>query len=202
VTLIAVTKTVDTEVIRDLIHLGVSDFGESRPQQLWKRAEEFPSARWHLIGPLQTNKVARTIPMLTCLHSLDRMNLAEAVSKEAVRRSINLSVFMEIKLTEEATKHGFSVEEAMSLASTIDNLPGINVVGLMGMAAAEADPEATRASFRKLTHLQNELQQIGLSLPSLSMGMSGDFEIAVEEGATHVRIGSALFAGLPQREIP
>lgn len=200
VTLVAVTKTADVPAIRVLFDLGVRDFGESRPQVLWNKQPQLPSdTRWHLIGHLQTNKVRRTLPMIDCLHSLDRIPLAEVVSEEAQRLGRAIPVTLQVNLTQEIAKHGFSASDLLAQYRQIVALPGLKIEGLMTMARVEEDPELCRPTFASLRQLRDQLRAEftdGPPLPILSMGMSHDFVVAVEEGATHVRVGSALFEGL------
>jgi len=196
VLLIAVTKYVSNEIAAALVELGVHDLAESRPQELWKKAEAVPDARWHLVGHLQTNKVRRTLPLAALIHSIDRWELAEEISKEAVRQKLNVRGLVEVKLTSEEAKHGFDADELRRRWKELRASPGLTIDGLMGMAALEAGEDACRAAFRVLRRLRDSLATPDDPLPILSMGMSGDFEIAIEEGATHIRVGSALFKSL------
>lgn len=197
VTLVAVTKYVDSSIAQFLVDLGHSDLAESRPQELWKKAAEVAGdVRWHFVGHLQTNKVKRTLPLVSLAHSIDRMDLATEVSKEASKSGSAVRSLLEVKLTNEESKHGFEPHEVRSRWMDLLQLPGLQIVGLMGMAALEADDGACRAAFRSLRSLRDILKTPDHPLPILSMGMSDDFEIAIEEGSTHVRIGSALFEGL------
>lgn len=197
VTLVAVTKYVDSSVAQSLVDLGHLDLAESRPQELWKKAAEVAGdVRWHFVGHLQTNKVKRTLPLVSLIHSIDRMELAREVSIEAMKQGRVVRGLLEVKLTDEEAKHGFAPHEIRSLWMDLLQLPGIQIEGLMGMAALDADDEACRAAFRSLKSLRDILKTPEHPLPILSMGMSDDFEIAIEEGTTHVRIGSALFEGL------
>ena len=195
--LVGVTKYVGPDVAKALAELGVHDLAESRPQELWKKADAVPEARWHLVGHLQTNKVRRTLPSAALIHSIDRWELAEAISSEAVKQRLEVRGLVEVKLTTEPTKHGFDAEELRLRWEDLRSLPGLTIDGLMGMAALGADEAGRRTAFRRLRELRVELHSSDDPLPILSMGMSDDFEIAIEEGATHLRIGSALFEGLP-----
>ena len=196
--LVAVTKYVRPEIARALYELGVHDLAESRPQELWKKAEAVTDARWHLVGHLQTNKVRRTLPLVLLVHSIDRWELAEEISREAVKQNREVRGLIEVKLTQEATKHGFDADELRSRWNDLRSLPGLTIDGLMGMAALDADDTGVRRAFRILRDLRDGLRPPDDPLPILSMGMSDDFEIAIEEGATHIRIGSALFEGLSE----
>jgi pyridoxal phosphate enzyme (YggS family) len=200
VRLVAVTKSAPIQAVRDLYALGLRDFGESRPQAIWERRPLLPSdVRWHLIGNWQTNKVRRTIPLIEAAHSIDRRPLAEAVSAEALRCGRRLPVMLEVKLASDERKHGFSPEDLREQYPLLLNLKGIDIVGLMTMAPWTSDVEVCRGVFRRLRLLRDELRDRvseGPKLESLSMGMSNDFETAIEEGATHVRVGGLLFEGL------
>jgi hypothetical protein len=188
VTLVAVTKTVPVEVAAELAALGVRDLGENRPQELWRKAEALKDVRWHLIGHLQRNKVERTLPLVHRIHSVDSLRLLEAIDAAGPAE-----VLLEFNCSGEASKGGFAPSEAPVLRDALPRLKQARVVGLMTMAALEDDPERCRPTFQALRRLRDELGP----LPELSMGMSNDFEVAVEEGATLIRIGTALFEGLP-----
>ena len=198
VTLVAVTKTVPADVAALLPELGVNDLGENRPQELWRKAEAIPSGvRWHLIGHLQRNKIERTLPLLHRLHSVDSTRLLGAL--DAVEQPRPVEVMLEVNCSGESSKQGFAPAEVPALAPTLRALRNVRVVGLMTMAAHEDDPERCRPSFALLRRLLDELRQLAGDahpLSELSMGMSNDFEVAIEEGATAVRLGSVLFEGV------
>jgi pyridoxal phosphate enzyme (YggS family) len=201
VRLVAVTKTVSPAVAALLPGLGVADLGESRPQELWRKAAALPaSVRWHLIGHLQRNKVERTLPLVTMVHSVDSPRLLDALEAEAGKRPGEpVSVLLEVNASREADKHGFAPEELPALAGRIATVTLLRVTGLMTMAAITGDPEQCRPTFAELRRLRDELNAElppERRLTELSMGMSNDFEVAVEEGATLVRLGSVLFEGL------
>jgi pyridoxal phosphate enzyme (YggS family) len=197
VTLVAVTKTVSAATAALLPEVGVLDLGENRPQELWaKSAALAADVRWHLIGHLQRNKVERTLPLTHLIHSVDSLRLLHAVEQASAGRASPVDVLLEVNCSGEASKHGFSLAEVPGLAEPLAALRGVRVCGLMTMAAPEEDPERARPAFALLRRLRDELRQ-GVPahpLTELSMGMSGDFEVAVEEGATLVRLGSVLFA--------
>jgi pyridoxal phosphate enzyme (YggS family) len=196
VTIVAVTKTVTTAIAACLPELGLIDLGENRPQELWKKATAIPHARWHLIGHLQRNKIERTVPRVTLIHSVDSSRLLSALD-EYGRRTHPVPVLLQFNCSRESSKQGFPPEEADSLADLLPHYSGVNILGLMTLAAWESNPQDTRPVFAELRQLRERLRQrTGLPLPHLSMGMSNDFEVAVEEGATLVRLGSVLFAGL------
>lgn len=200
VRLVAVTKYVDVPVIEELYELGLRDFGESRPQSLWEKQPRLAGdVRWHLIGSWQTNKVRRTIPLVELVHSIDRAALAELVSAEAVRAGRKLDVLLEVKLAADESKHGYRPDDLRREFDQLRALPGMEVRGLMTMASLTADEGEIRTTFAQLRSLRDELREHArLEAPWgwLSMGMSHDFEIAIEEGATHVRVGSSLFEGI------
>jgi pyridoxal phosphate enzyme (YggS family) len=198
VTLVAVTKTVSVEVAAALTELGVSDLGESRPQELWHKAEALPrTLRWHLIGHLQRNKIERTLPLVCCIHSVDSLRLLTALESEAERQQRSVKALLEVNCSGEVSKQGLGPAELSELVPALVPLKRVDVVGLMTMAAPENDPQRCRPTFRLLRELRDQLQDgLGRPLPELSMGMSNDFEVAVEEGATLVRLGSVLFEGM------
>ncbi len=203
VTLVAVTKTVGIEVAALFPELGVRDLGESRPQELWRKAEAIPGARWHLIGHLQRNKVERTLPLVHLIHSVDSERLLDAIQREARRSGNPADVLLEVNLSREPKKNGFAKEQLFALEPAVIRARGYAIIGgLMTMAAYSDDPETARATFAELRQLCDELRvrwnELGANLTQLSMGMTNDFEVAIEEGATIVRIGSALFEGLPE----
>jgi pyridoxal phosphate enzyme (YggS family) len=199
VTLVAVTKTIPVEVAALLPGLGLLDLGENRPQELWRKAAALPAAvRWHLVGHLQRNKVERTLPLVSRIHSVDSLRLLHALEEEAGRRQSGVEVLLEVNASREASKHGFAPEDLPGLAPALAGLRHVRVGGLMTMAAYEEDPERCRPTFAALRGLRDRLQaELGPAHPlaHLSMGMSNDFEVAVEEGATLVRLGTVLFEG-------
>lgn len=201
VTLIAVTKTVSSDVARLLPGLGVVHLGESRPQELWRKAAALPTGIfWHQVGHLQRNKVERTLPLVHLIHSVDSPRLLAEIDAEAHHQRRRVEVLLEVNASGEEAKHGFGPDELTDLADEIRALQNVSVRGLMTMAAYEDDPERCRATFVLLRQLRDDLQrQLGENypLPHLSMGMSNDFEIAIEEGATMIRLGTVLFEGLP-----
>jgi pyridoxal phosphate enzyme (YggS family) len=198
VTLIAVTKTVSVEIAALLPELSVLDLGESRPQELWRKAAALPrTVRWHLIGHLQRNKIERTLPLVHRLHSVDSDRLLTALDDVDLGRP--LEVMLEFNCGGEASKLGFAPEQAGSLVPVLRSLKRVRVVGLMTMAPFEDDPARCRPVFVRLRQLREQLRgEVGALHPlgELSMGMSNDFEVAVEEGATAVRLGTVLFEGI------
>jgi pyridoxal phosphate enzyme (YggS family) len=201
VRLVAVTKYAQIDWVRALVDLGCRDLGESRPQQLIERAEILgPEIRWHLIGHLQRNKVRRILPIVDLIHSVDSLRLLAEIERIAGDLSLRPRVLIEVNLIRDSKKHGFMQEE---LTSAWDQIaphasPGgplaTQVQGLMAMAAFTENPEEARPAFRDLRQLRDRLAERSTGpIPELSMGMTGDFEVAIEEGATLVRIGSALW---------
>jgi pyridoxal phosphate enzyme (YggS family) len=202
VTLVAVTKTVSPSVVQQLVDLGVRDLGENRPQELWRKAAAVRGEiRWHLVGHLQRNKIERTAPLVHLVHSVDSLRLLQALEQEAEVRGRPLEVLLECNASEEATKQGFSLGEVAGLVPALAELRHVHVRGLMTMAAFAEDPESCRSTFAALRHLCDTLRPRLTSphrLDHLSMGMSNDFEVAIEEGATLIRLGTVLFEGLSE----
>ena len=198
VTLVAVTKSVSAEIAALLPELGVFDLGENRPQELWRKAEILPrEVRWHLIGHLQRNKVERTLPLAHLVHAVDSVRLLQSIEKEAASQARSVLVLLEVNASSEASKQGFAPAEIADLLPVLRELRHVQVRGLMTMAALQ-EPEACRPTFATLRTLRDQLQA---DLPNqridqLSMGMSNDFEIAIEEGATLIRLGTVLLEGV------
>ncbi len=197
--LVAVTKYADLAWVRQLPALGVRILGESRPQQLIERARE-PGAdvEWHLIGHLQRNKVRPVLPVAALIHSVDSLRLLQRIDQLAAEMQLRPRVLLEVNVTGESSKDGFAPLELSDAWGTIAALSHVRIEGLMTMAALVDEPESARPAFERLRMFRDELQRLapGHSLPELSMGMSNDFEVAIEEGATYVRVGSLLFEGL------
>jgi PLP dependent protein len=207
VLLVAVTKYVAADWIRPLVAAGCRDLGESRPQHLWEKATMFsdPPIRWHLIGHLQRNKIRRTLPLTHLIHSVDSPRLLAEIDQEASQGNDGdqekraVSVLLEVNVSGESAKHGFAPEAIEPLVERLAEYPNVAVRGLMCMAGLEGDALAARHDFATLRRLRDRLLPRcppNVSLDELSMGMSGDFEAAIEEGATIVRVGSALFEGI------
>jgi pyridoxal phosphate enzyme (YggS family) len=199
--LIAVTKKTPLEWVRALVACGVRDLGENYPQELWPRsealAEQKDSIRWHLIGHLQSNKVKKTLPLVRLIHSVDSLKLLRALDEAARALTDPPSVCLQVNTSGEPSKHGWTPEEILSDAESIRSCKTIPVIGLMTMAALGTTAETARGSFARLRELRDRLQrEADLPLLELSMGMSNDFETAIEEGATLLRIGSGLFEGV------
>ncbi len=201
VTLVAVTKTVDAGLARMLYELGVTALGENRLQEAQTKAAQLAGfqIRWHMIGHLQTNKARSAVRLFSLIHSVDGPHLAEALQKRAGRVGLTVPGLIEVNTSGEASKFGVPPEGAVELAQTVDSCANLELRGLMTMAPIAARAEETRPCFRRLRELRDRLNGSGgLSRPltELSMGMTQDFEVAIEEGATLVRIGSALFRGI------
>lgn len=201
VRLIAVTKYVDEPAIRAVVDAGCHTLGESRPQQLWDRAERLADldVAWHLIGHLQRNKVRRTLPLAAMVESVDTPQLLEAIDRVAGELALRTAVLLEVNVSGEEAKYGLAPGDVDPLLARLPEYPHVEVRGLMCMAGLNSGPEQTRREFAALRELRDRLRPDsppGVSLDELSMGMSGDYEAAIEEGATMVRIGSALFEGL------
>jgi hypothetical protein len=197
VRLLAVSKTKPAEQIREAYAAGQRDFGENYVQELCAKAAalaDLTDIRFHLIGPLQRNKVKLVVPVVSLVHTVDRASLAEELSKRAAAAGRMLPVLLEVNVSGEASKAGCSPEEAPSLAAAVRELPGVALRGLMTIPPDTEDRELARPYFRRLRELRDAL---GADLPELSMGMSHDFEIAIEEGATIVRVGTAIFGARP-----
>lgn len=201
VTIVGVTKYVDLETTAALVAAGCTDLGESRPQLLCDKAAGLAassSVRWHLIGPLQRNKVRRTLQTATVIHSIDNLKLLRYLDVIAGELNAAPQILIEVNISGDASKHGFTPDDLLRDATALCAVRHARPVGLMGMAGLDSDGDQTHREFAALRQLRDRLtQQTGLTLPELSMGMSGDFEAAIAEGATMVRIGSRLFAGLP-----
>ena len=197
VTLVAVTKSVSPRVATLLPGLGVRDLGESRPQEQWKKAAAISGVNWHFIGHLQRNKLERTMPLVSLIHSVDSVRLLTALDAFGREQNSMVRALLEVNCSREPAKGGFAPEELASILQSVSSESGVQIEGLMTMASHYDNPERCRPTFSELRSLRDDMRtRTGLSLPQLSMGMSNDFEIAIEEGATLVRIGTTLFEGL------
>lgn len=201
VLIVAVTKTVDVELIRGVYELGLKTFGENRVQEARAKMGKLrlPLVRWELIGHLQTNKVARAVELFDRIQSVDSVHLAEALEERAAQLDRELPILLEVNVAGEASKYGLAPAEVVAAARAIAVLPHLRVGGLMTVAPLVSDPDQARPVFRQLSELRDRLR---VEVPAgdwqhLSMGMTDDFEVAIEEGATLVRIGRALFGARP-----
>lgn len=193
VTIVAVTKTWPADVAAAALSAGVTDLGENRAQELaQKRAIVDENARWHFVGHLQTNKVRR-VAGVTLIHSVDRFGLGEAIARRAMEMDIVQEVLLEVNVSGEASKHGVAPERMAALAEQLLGLDGLRVRGLMTVPPLPEQPESSRPYFAQLMTLRDQLQRTAPGAMELSMGMTRDFEVAVEEGATIVRVGEAIF---------
>jgi pyridoxal phosphate enzyme (YggS family) len=196
VRLVAVTKGVDPERIREALALGIVDLGENRIQEaLPKIAALGPAPRWHLVGHLQRNKVGRAIEVFALIHSVDSVRLAEEIARRAGVLGRDIPVLLQVNVAGEPGKHGFAPEEVRDAARRIAGSPGVRVRGLMTIAPLADDPETVRPMFRRLRRLSEEVRAEVSDADELSMGMSQDYEVAIEEGATLIRVGRAIFGG-------
>ncbi|WP_121009982.1 YggS family pyridoxal phosphate-dependent enzyme [Hydrogenivirga caldilitoris] len=196
VTLLGASKTVPPERIRAFYGCGLRTFGENRVQEFLKKYEALAGLTidWHFIGRLQTNKVKHLVGKVSLIHSLDRVSLAEEIQKRAQKADLVQRVLIEVNMGGEETKGGVSPKEVFGLFTHIQNLPNLKVEGLMTIPPYRENQEEVRPFFRGLRELKEELEhRFGVRLKHLSMGMSHDFEVAIEEGATIVRIGTMLF---------
>lgn len=198
VTLIGVTKTVSSEMAAEALDSGVLDLGENKVQELNKKYEVLgKKARWHLIGTLQTNKVKYIINKTTLIHSLDRLSLAEEIDKRARQNNIVVDCLIQVNISLEDTKHGLLKEDVpLFIKEVSEKFKNIKVRGLMGMAPFEENPEDARPYFREMKALFENIKSLNLEnvdLKYLSMGMTNDYRVAIEEGSNMVRVGTAIF---------
>jgi len=195
ITLVAVSKTHPPEAVNAMARLGLRDFGENKAQEARAKIPECDGRlRWHMIGHLQTNKARDAVRLFSMIHSVDSLKLAQELEKHAAAQSRRAPVLLEVNVSGEANKFGLKPEEAVDVALAVNALPRLELRGLMTMAPYSDDPEKSRPHFRRLVEMKRRIEErLGAPLPDLSMGMSGDFEAGIEEGATLVRIGAALF---------
>jgi pyridoxal phosphate enzyme (YggS family) len=195
VDLVAVTKTHPAQTVRQLYDLGIRQFGESRAQELVAKVPELPDdVSWHMIGHLQENKINKVLPHAALIQSVDSLRLAQAISKRAERLQRVVPVLLEVKTDPEAAKSGVEPEQARDVYAQLTDLPGLALRGLMTMAPNTTEEATVRRSFQQLRRLFESLASVDPAPEVLSMGMSQDFEWAIQEGATMVRIGRALVA--------
>ena len=200
VSLVAVTKYVTAPVAQLLFEAGCRDFGESRPQELWDKADQLESLdiSWHMIGHLQRNKLQKTLPRVAVVQSVDSQRLLQAIEQWARKNDTPIRLLIEVNVSGDVEKHGFAPSDAQQAVRLAEASPWTDLRGLMCMASREGGLESARADFRRLRLLRDEMTS---ELPAaanfeLSMGMSRDFPVAIEEGATIIRVGSALFEGI------
>ncbi len=197
VTLIAVSKTKPVPMLKEAYEAGARDFGENKVQELVDKIPQLPEdVRWHMIGHLQRNKVKYIVDKVYLIHSVDSYRLAEEISKEAAKKQVTVNILVEVNVALEESKFGTCCEEAAALVEEIAKLPGISVKGLMTIAPYVEKAEENRKYFSKLKQLSVDIMRKNIdnvSMNILSMGMTGDYEVAVEEGATYVRVGTGIF---------
>lgn len=194
VKLVAVSKTVEVARIRQAIEAGVTILGENYVQEAQKKIEEIgKEVSWHFIGHLQSNKAKYAVRLFDLIHSVDSLSLAEELNRRAEREGRVIEVMIEVNLSGEATKFGTEEEKAVELARNLQQLKNLSLIGLMTMPPYFDDPEQSRPYFARLRALRERMAKEGIVLKELSMGMSNDFEVAIEEGATYVRVGTAIF---------
>ena len=197
VELVAVSKTKPAELIQEAVDAGQSLFGENRVQEVLLKKPLLPARlRWHLIGPLQSNKVRKILPLVEMIEAVDSLDIARDINRIAVELGLHPKVLLEINVATESSKHGFSADRIRSQLEELYALDRLYIQGLMCIPPFDPSPEASRKYFIQLRTLREELEKLGgAPLPVLSMGMSHDFETAIEEGATLVRVGTAIFGG-------
>jgi len=195
--LVAVTKMTPVESIREAIEAGITAIGENRVKEASGKFPEIGrDVEWHLVGHLQSNKAAQAAELFDLVHSVDRLKIAGALSRHAIECKRDLGVLIQVKTSSEETKFGIPPEDAVSLVEEISRLPGIQVKGLMTIGPFRPNPEEARPSFHSLRKLSEKIESLGMNgveMKWLSMGMSGDFEVAIEEGANLIRVGTAIF---------
>ena len=197
VTLIAVCKTKPISMLKEIYDLGVRNFGENKVQELCEKHPQMPEdLNWHLIGHLQRNKVKNIIDKATLIHSVDSIRLAETIEKEAAKKDLIVDILMEVNVAEEESKFGLKVEEVIPAVETIATFPHIRIRGLMTIAPFVENPEENRSIFARLQKLSVDIRSKNIdnvNVDILSMGMTNDYQVAIEEGATMVRVGTGIF---------
>ena len=197
VTLIAVSKTKPVSDIYEVMETGIKDYGENKVQELCDKIETISEPlNWHMIGHLQRNKVKYIVDKVRMIHSVDSLRLAQQISPEAVKKGVDVDILIEVNVAEEASKFGLSTEAVIQLAEDISKLPAVHIRGLMTVAPFTENPEDNRPYFRNLRQLAVDIARKNIdnvTMNELSMGMTGDYEVAIEEGATMVRVGTGIF---------
>jgi hypothetical protein len=208
VRIVGVSKYVDVQATGWLVQAGCADLGESRPQAIWEKSAsiqvsaqppEKPAVRWHLLGHLQRNKVRRTIPLVHCIHSIDSIRLLDQIQRDAADLQLVVRGLAEVNVTTDPSKTGMAPNQLESLLERAVDCPNVRIEGLMGMSRVGGTNDQIRGDFGTIRRIRDALQQKfseKFSLDSLSMGMSGDYPLAIEEGATLIRIGSSLWEGI------
>ena len=197
VTLIAVSKTKPVEMLQEIYDENIRDFGENKVQELCDKIEKMPSdIKWHMIGHLQRNKVKYIVGKVALIHSVDSYRLAEEISIQAKKHNTTVPILVEVNIAHEESKFGISEEDAILLVKEISELENIRIMGLMTIAPYVENPEDNRMYFRKIKELSVDINNKNIdnvSMEIISMGMTGDYEVAIEEGATMVRVGTGIF---------
>lgn len=197
VTLIAVSKTKPVSMLKEVYDAGIRQFGENKVQELTEKEEQLPKdIRWHMIGHLQRNKVKYIIGKTALIHSVDSLRLAEEISRQSTKQQVISDILVEVNIAGEESKFGISNQEAIALVSEIAALPGIHIRGLMTIAPFVSNGEENRAYFRKMKELSVDIMKQNIdnvNMDILSMGMTGDYTVAIEEGSTMVRVGTGIF---------
>ena len=197
VTLIAVSKTKPVEMLQEIYDEGVRTFGENKVQEICEKYEQLPSdIKWHMIGHLQRNKVKQVIDKAALIHSVDSYRLAQEISVQAQKKNICMPILVEVNIAQEESKFGISADDTIQLVEEIAALPNLEIKGLMTIAPFVTDPEENRTYFRQIKQLSVDIKNKNIdnvSMDVLSMGMTGDYEVAIEEGATMVRVGTGIF---------
>ncbi len=197
VTLIAVSKTKPVSMLQEVYQAGIREFGENKVQELSEKQPSLPQdIHWHMIGHLQRNKVKYIVGTVSLIHSVDSLRLAEEISSQAVKKSLCQDILVEVNIAQEESKFGISKEETFQLVENISKLPNIHICGLMTIAPFVENPEENRIYFRKMRDLSVDIAHKNIDnvdMDILSMGMTGDYMVAIEEGATMVRVGTGIF---------
>ena len=197
VTLISVSKTKPVSMLQEAYDAGSRDFGENKVQEIMDKYPQLPSdIRWHMIGHLQRNKVKYIVDKVALIHSVDSLRLAETIENEAAKHNVTVPILIEVNVAQEESKFGLKTEEVLSLVESVAALPHINIKGLMTIAPYVEDPEENRGIFRQLKKLSVDITAKNINnvnMSVLSMGMTGDYQVAVQEGATMVRVGTGIF---------
>lgn len=197
VTLIAVSKTKPVEMLQEIYDEGVRTFGENKVQEICEKYEQLPNdIEWHMIGHLQRNKVKQVIDKAALIHSVDSYRLAQEISVQAQKKNICMPILVEVNIAQEESKFGISADDTVQLVEEIAALPNLEIKGLMTIAPFVTDPEENRTYFRQIKQLSVDIKNKNIdnvSMDVLSMGMTGDYEVAIEEGATMVRVGTGIF---------
>ncbi|MCI5936286.1 MAG: YggS family pyridoxal phosphate-dependent enzyme [Lachnospiraceae bacterium] len=197
VTLIAVSKTKPVPMLQEIYDAGARDFGENKVQELCQKYEELPQdIRWHMIGHLQRNKVKQVVGKAALIHSVDSYRLAQEISLQAQKQNITVPILIEVNIAKEESKFGIAKEDTIQLVEEIAELPNLTIQGLMTIAPFVDDPEDNRLYFREIKQLSVDIKNKNIdnvTMDVLSMGMTNDYEVAIEEGATIVRVGTGIF---------